>query len=91
MASLDYQKLQYSIFGFIKRSSENAFQEKAFGFCYTITIQKSILKRKGTISLKASDLFNTSIWKYENFRDTFRTEGEGMWREPTHILTFNTC
>ena len=81
----------YSIqfFGFIRGPSENAFSKrKAFGFV-TGAIQKSILKRKGTISLKASDLFNTSIWKYENFRDTFRTEGEGMWREPTYILTFN--
>ena len=63
-------------------------KRKAFGFV-TSAIQKSILDKKGTISFKISDVFNSSKYKYENFRDTFRSEGEGRWREPTYILTFN--
>ena len=76
-------------FGFIRGPSESAFSKrKAFGFV-TSAIQKSILDKKGTISFKISDVFNSSKYKYENFRDTFRSEGEGRWREPTYILTFN--
>ena len=81
---------EYSLqfFGFIRGPSESAFsRRKAFGFV-TSAIQKSILNKKGTISLKISDLFDTNRWRYENFRDTFRTEGEGRWREQTYVLTF---
>ena len=76
-------------FGFVRGPSESAFSKrKAFGFV-TSAIQKSILDKKGTISFKLSDVFNSSRWRFENFRDTFRSEGEGRWREPTYVLTFN--
>ena len=52
-------------------------------------IQKSLLDKKGTLSLKFSDLFNTSQWRYESFQDSFYRKGEGRWREPTYVLTFN--
>ena len=56
-------------FGFVRGPSESAFSTReAFGFV-TGAIQKSILDKKGTLSLKFSDLFNTSQWKYESFRD----------------------
>ena len=82
---------EYSLqfFGFIRGPNESAFsRRKAFGFA-TSAIQKSILNKKGTVSLKISDLFNTNRWRYENFRDTFSTEGEGRWREQTYVLTFS--
>ncbi len=76
-------------FGFIKGPSKSAFsRSKAFGFV-TGAIQKSILNKKGTLSLKFSDLFNTSKWRYEAFRDSFYRKGEGRWREPTYVLTFS--
>ena len=76
-------------FGFVRGPSESAFSKReAFGFV-TGAIQKSILDKKGTISLKFSDLFNTSQWKYESFRDSFYRKGEGRWREPTYVLTFS--
>ena len=76
-------------FGFVRGPSESAFSTReAFGFV-TGAIQKSILDKKGTLSLKFSDLFNTSQWKYESFRDSFYRKGEGRWREPTYVLTFS--
>ena len=82
---------EYSLqfFGFVRGPSENAFSKrKAFGFV-TGAIQKSILDKKGTLSLKFSDLFNTSQWRYEAFQDSFYRKGEGRWREPTYVLTFS--
>ena len=61
---------------------------KAFGFV-TGAIQKSLLNKKGTLSLKFSDLFNTSKSKSESFRDTFYRKSEGRWRMPTYVLTFS--
>ena len=75
-------------FGFLRGPSENAFSKrKAFGFT-TAAIQKSILDKKGNISLRYSDLFNTGIWRSTTTRDTFRSESEGQWREPSWVLTF---
>ena len=82
---------EYSLqfFGFVRGPSENAFSKrKAFGFV-TGAIQKSILDKKGTLSLKFSDLFNTSQWRYESFQDSFYRKGEGRRREPTYVLTFS--
>ena len=82
---------EYSLqfFGFVRGPSENAFSKrKAFGFV-TGAIQKSILDKKGTLSLKFSDLFNTSQWRYEAFQDSFYRKGEGRRREPTYVLTFS--
>ena len=76
-------------FGFVRGPSESAFSKnKAFGFV-SGAIQKTLLEKKGTLSLKFSDLFNTSRWKYEAFRDSFYRKGEGRWREPTYVLTFS--
>ena len=76
-------------FGFVRGPSENAFSKrKAFGFV-TGAIQKSILDKKGTLSLKFSDLFNTSKSISESFRDSFYRKSEGRWRMPTYVLTFS--
>ena len=76
-------------FGFVRGPSENAFSKrKAFGFV-TGAIQKSLLDKKGTISLKFSDLFNTSKSRSESFRDSFYRKSEGRWRMPTYVLTFS--
>ena len=82
---------EYSLqfFGFVRGPSENAFSKrKAFGFV-SGAIQKSLLDKKGTLSLKFSDLFNTSQWRYEAFQDSFYRKGEGRWRMPTYVLTFS--
>lgn len=81
---------EYSLqfFGFLRGPSENAFSKrKAFGFT-TAAIQKNILDNKGNISIRYSDLFNTGRWRSTTTRETFRSETEGQWREPSLILTF---
>ena len=76
-------------FGFLRGPSENAFSKrKAFGFT-TASIQKSILDKKGNISLRYSDIFNTGRFRSITTRDTFRSESEGQWREPSWVLTFS--
>ena len=76
-------------FGFVRGPSKNAFSKrKAFGFV-TGAIQKSLLDKKGTLSLKFSDLFNTSKSRSESFRDTFYRKSEGRWRMQTYVLTFS--
>ena len=49
----------------------------------------SLLDKKGTLSLKFSDLFNTNKSRSESFRDSFYRKGEGRWRMPTYVLTFS--
>lgn len=76
-------------FGFLRGPSENAFSKsKAFGFT-TAAIQKSIFNKKGNISLRYSDLFNTGKWRSITTRESFRSESEGQWREPSLILTLS--
>lgn len=80
---------EYSLqfFGFLRGPSEDAFSKrKAFGFT-TAAIQKNILDNKANISLRYSDLFNTGKWRSTTTRETFRSETEGQWREPSLILT----
>ena len=56
---------------------------------YGVNIIGVHLDRKGTISFKISDVFNTGKWRYETFTNTFFREGEGQWREPSYVLTFS--
>ena len=51
--------------------------------------RKAYLTKKGNISLRYSDLFNTGKWRSITTRETFRSESEGQWREPSLILTFS--
>ena len=55
----------------------------------TSAFQKTILNKKGTVSFKVNDVFNTGKWRYESFTDTFFREGEGQWREPSYVLTLS--
>jgi len=81
--------VSWQLFGFFRGPSETAqSRNKAFG-TVTSAFQKNILDRKGTISFKISDVFNTGKWRYETFTNTFFREGEGQWREPSYVLTFS--
>lgn len=43
-------------------------------------INKDILKKKATVSLRISDIFNTMKYRYESFGQTFYSYREGQWR-----------
>jgi len=54
-----------------------------------LAISKDFLKKKGTITLTARDLFNTRKRRYTTFGDNFYTEGEFQWRSRQVKLTLN--
>jgi hypothetical protein len=62
-------------------------KSKPFGGLST-AINKDILKDKGTLSFRVSDLFNTQRYRNETFTDTFDSYTEFQWRQPTYIATF---
>jgi outer membrane receptor protein involved in Fe transport len=52
-------------------------------------ISKDIMKNNATITLSASDIFNTRKRRYTTFGDDFYTEGEFQWRTREVKLTLN--
>jgi len=54
----------------------------------SMAFSKDILKNNGTLSLNASDLFNTRKRQSTNYTDTTITEGEFQWRERQITATF---
>ena len=51
-------------------------------------INKDILKDKGTLSFRISDVFNSQKYRSNTFTDTFNSYTEFQWRQPTYIATF---
>ena len=51
-------------------------------------INKDILKEKGSLSFRISDVFNSQKYRSDTFTDTFNSYTEFQWRQPTYILTF---
>ena len=49
---------------------------------------KDILKDKGTLSFRISDVFNSQKYRSDTFTDTFNSYTEFQWRQPTYIATF---
>ena len=50
-------------------------------------INKDILKEKGTLSFRISDVFNSQKYRSNTFTDTFNSYTEFQWRQPTYIVT----
>lgn len=50
-------------------------------------INKEVFKKKGTLSFRASDIFNSSKRISETFAPTFYSYSEFQWRQPTYILS----
>ena len=57
-------------------------------FSLSGAINKTILKKKGTLSLRASDLLNSRRRKSTTTSENFSTYTEFQWRIPTYVLTF---
>ena len=49
---------------------------------------KDVLKDKGTLSFRISDVFNSQKYRSDTFTDTFNSYTEFQWRQPTYIATF---
>ena len=62
-------------------------QSKSRGlFSMSGALNKDILKDKGTISFRISDIFNSSKRITETYTPTFYSYGERQWRQPTYIF-----
>ena len=57
-------------------------------FTLSGAINKTILKKKGTLSLRASDLLNSRRRKSTTTSENFSTYTEFQWRIPSYVLTF---
>ena len=73
--------------GYYRGPRENA-QRKTKGLVgISGAINKRILKKKGTISFRASDIFNSQIFRSTTLTDSFENYTEFQWRAPTYIFT----
>ncbi|RZP11310.1 MAG: TonB-dependent receptor [Flavobacteriales bacterium] len=73
--------------GYYRGPRENA-QRKTKGLVgFSGAINKQILKKKGTISFRASDIFNSQISRSTTLTDSFENYTEFQWRAPTYIFT----
>jgi len=71
------------------RGPRETAQSKTKGvFSMSGALNKDILNNKGTISFRASDVFNSSKRISETNTPSFYSYGEFQWRQPTYIFTF---
>ncbi len=74
--------------GFYRGPRENAITKTEGRFTLTGALNKNILKKKATISFRASDILNSSRSISRTTRASFTSYNEYQWRNPTYILTF---
>ena len=68
--------------------SQSAFgKRKAFGGL-NIGLSKDVINNNATININFSDVFNTSIFKWETNTGTILTQGEYQRRKPVYKFTF---
>ena len=74
--------------GFYRGPSVTAQSRSKSFYFFSGAINKEILKDKGSLSLRLSDLFNTSRFRNETFTDSFTSYTEYQRRQPTYTLSF---
>ena len=57
-------------------------------FSLSGAINKNLFKKKGTLSFRASDIFNSRRRKSATRTEQFTNYTEFQWRQPTYIFTF---
>ena len=57
-------------------------------FSLSGAINKNLFKKKGTLSFRASDIFNSRRRKSSTRTEQFTNYTEFQWRQPTYIFTF---
>ena len=75
--------------GFYFGPTEDAINKRRGAFFSSGALNKRIFKEKGTISFRASDIFNSGKRYIETFAPTFYSETEIQWRPPTFILSLS--
>ncbi|MGB0255147.1 MAG: TonB-dependent receptor domain-containing protein [Flavobacteriaceae bacterium] len=68
--------------------NQSAFgSRKAFGGV-SLGINKDILNDKATLNLNFTDVFNTTIYRWNSFTESINTYGEYQRRKPVYRVTF---
>ncbi len=74
--------------GFYRGPRANAQTSTKGIFTLSGALNKTILNKKGSISLRASDIFNSRRRKSTTISNGFTTYSEFQWRQPSYTLTF---
>tara|TARA_B100000780_G_scaffold235384_1_gene175984 strand:- start:2206 stop:4641 length:2436 start_codon:yes stop_codon:yes gene_type:complete len=74
--------------GYYRGPRANAQTKSKGVFTMSGAINKSLLKKKATLSFRASDIFNSGIRKSTTETIEFINYSEFQWRQPTFIFTF---
>ena len=73
---------------FYRGPSATAQTESEGIFSLSGAINKNLFKKKGTLSFRASDIFNSRRRKSTTVTEQFTNYNEFQWRQPTYIFTF---
>ena len=73
---------------FYRGPSANAQTESQGILSMSGAINKDLLNKKGTLSFRASDIFNSRRRKSTTLTENFTNYTEFQWRQPTYIFTF---
>lgn len=74
--------------GFYFGPRANAQTESKGIFTLSGAVNKTVLNKKGTLSLRASDLLNSRRRKSTTTNENFNSYTEFQWRIPSYVLTF---
>ncbi|PIB37561.1 hypothetical protein BFP72_13845 [Reichenbachiella sp. 5M10] len=71
------------------RGPQNNTQGKRLAF-YTVDagFTREVFEGKGTLTASVQDLFNTRVYRSEQFTDSFESESEFQWRSRQFTLSF---
>ena len=73
---------------FYRGPSATAQTESEGIFHSQVRLIKTYSKKKGTLSFRASDIFNSRRRKSTTVTEQFTNYTEFQWRQPTYIFTF---
>lgn len=73
---------------FYRGPRETAITKTQGIFSMSGALNKNLFDKKGTISFRVSDIFNSSRRKSTTETDSFINYTEFQWRQPTYIFTF---
>ena len=80
---IDWQTRMY-----YRGPNENAQTVSQGVFSLNGALNKNLFKNKATLSLRASDILNSSKRRSETLTPTFFSDSEFQWRQPSYVLTF---
>lgn len=81
--NIDWQTNMY-----YRGPTENAQNKSKAYYNVSTALSKDVFDEKGTITLRLSDVFNSSRRRWNSKTESLQSYGEFQWREPTYSLNF---